>query len=129
MFYEFIEKQDEIIVIIVMISFQILTENLNEKSSKKRKTDKIEIINEIAYSSHDDSSMMEDDTDKDPDWKKTPLYNRIQKLQVILCYGNCLNLNNKYYIKYLTLLFLHKVFFKQTSVIKYNCVKLLEFFS
>jgi len=28
--------------------------------------------------------MIEDDVDKDPDWKKTPLYNRIQKLQVIL---------------------------------------------
>lgn len=46
----------------------------------------IEIIDENVYLSHDDSSMMEDDVDKDPDWKKTPLYNRIQKLQVILYY-------------------------------------------
>ncbi|XP_024883411.1 chromosome-associated kinesin KIF4 [Temnothorax curvispinosus] len=65
---------------------QILTENklnTNERSpSKKRKREsKIEVINENAYLSHDDSSMMEDDVDKDPDWKKTPLYSRIQKLQ------------------------------------------------
>jgi len=54
----------------------------NKNSSKKRKMES-EIIDEN-YLSHDDSSMMEDDVDKDPDWKKTPLYNRIQKLQVIL---------------------------------------------
>jgi len=57
----------------------------NKKSSKKRKMEgKIEEIIDENYLSHDDSSMMEDDVDKDPDWKKTPLYNRIQKLQVIL---------------------------------------------
>lgn len=32
----------------------------------------------------DDSITTEDDDDKDPDWVKTPLYNRIQKLQVII---------------------------------------------
>jgi len=56
----------------------------NKKSSKKRKMEnKIEEIINENYLSHDDSSMMEDDVDKDPDWKKTPLYSRIQKLQVI----------------------------------------------
>lgn len=68
------------------IKTQVLTENLNENkksSSKKRKAEsKIEeIIDENAYLSHDDSSIMEDNVDKDPDWKKTPLYSRIQKLQ------------------------------------------------
>lgn len=68
--------------------------NLNgnkELPAKKRKTEnKIEEINdenEAYYLSHDDSSMMEDDVDKDPDWKKTPLYSRIQKLQVNLYYS------------------------------------------
>ncbi|XP_018404227.1 PREDICTED: chromosome-associated kinesin KIF4 [Cyphomyrmex costatus] len=64
---------------------QILTENLNENKkllSKKRKTDsKIEEFDENDYLSHDNSSIIEDDIDKDPDWKKTPLYSRIQKLQ------------------------------------------------
>jgi len=74
-----------------------LTENLNENkklSSKKRKTEskiKKEIVDENAYLSYEDSSMMEDDVDKDPDWKKTPLYSRIQKLQVNLYNRNCLN--------------------------------------
>ncbi|KAL6262365.1 hypothetical protein P5V15_007454 [Pogonomyrmex californicus] len=66
---------------------QVLTENNlnneNKKSwSKRRKIEsKIDIIDENAYLSHDDSLVIEDDVDKDPDWKKTPLYNRIQKLQ------------------------------------------------
>ncbi|XP_070152318.1 chromosome-associated kinesin KIF4 [Polyergus mexicanus] len=56
---------------------QILTENnsSNEKKrswSKKERTIPIEI---------DDSLTIEDDVNKDPDWKSTPLYNRIQKLQ------------------------------------------------
>ncbi|XP_050460223.1 chromosome-associated kinesin KIF4 [Cataglyphis hispanica] len=58
---------------------QVLTENNfsneNKRSwSKKKRTTEIEI--EI-----DDSLMIEDDVNKDPDWKSTPLYNRIQKLQ------------------------------------------------
>lgn len=74
-----------------------MTENLNgnKKSSfKKRKMEseiKEEIVDENAYLSYDDNSMMEDDVDKDPDWKKTPLYSRIQKLQVNLYNRNCLN--------------------------------------
>ncbi|KAG5310628.1 KIF4 protein, partial [Acromyrmex insinuator] len=65
---------------------QVSTKNLdeNKKSSpKKRKTEsKIkEEIFENAYLSYNDSLVIEDDVDKDPDWKNTPLYNRIQKLQ------------------------------------------------
>ncbi|KAM0737046.1 Chromosome-associated kinesin KIF4 [Formica fusca] len=56
---------------------QILTENNssneNKRSwSKKERTVPIEI---------DDSLTIEDDVNKDPDWRSTPLYNRIQKLQ------------------------------------------------
>lgn len=78
----------------------------NKKLSKKRKTEsKIEeIIDENAYLSHDDSSMMEDDVDKDPDWKKTPLYSRIRKLQVILCCRNHLNYDKRF--KYLMVSYL-----------------------
>lgn len=51
--------------------------NENKRAwSKKKRTTKVEI--EI-----DDSLTIEDDVNKDPDWKSTPLYNRIQKLQVI----------------------------------------------
>ncbi|KAG5325691.1 KIF4 protein, partial [Pseudoatta argentina] len=66
---------------------QVSTENLNENkksSPKKRKTEskiKEEIFDKNAYLSYDDSLVIEDDVDKDPDWKNTPLYNRIQKLQ------------------------------------------------
>ncbi|XP_011643577.1 chromosome-associated kinesin KIF4A isoform X1 [Pogonomyrmex barbatus] len=65
---------------------QVLTENNlnneNKKSwSKRRKMESKIDIDENAYLSHDDSLVIEDDVDKDPDWKKTPLYNRIQKLQ------------------------------------------------
>ncbi|XP_011173030.1 chromosome-associated kinesin KIF4 isoform X2 [Solenopsis invicta] len=64
---------------------QVLTENnVNvNKKAKKRKTEesKMEIIEEDGSLLHDNSSIIEDDTDKDPDWKKTPLYSRIQKLQ------------------------------------------------
>lgn len=130
MFCEFIEKQDEIIVIIVIKSFQILTENNlngNKKSKKRKRDNKTEIIDEIAYSSPDDSSMIEDDIDKDPDWKKTPLYNRIQKLQVILCYGSYFNLNNKYYINVANIFYFYTKFLLsnrqvQKNYIIYNCI-------
>lgn len=74
-------------------AFQVLTENnLNKKSSLKSKikktTEKLDIIHdETIYQLQDDSLIEEDDVDKDPDWKKTPLYNRIQKLQVIILYN------------------------------------------
>lgn len=54
-------------------------------SKKRKRESEIEIIDENGYLSHNDNSVIEDDVDKDPDWKKTPLYSRIQKLQVILC--------------------------------------------
>jgi len=64
-----------------------LTENLsNEKKkswSKKRKIES-KTIDENEYLMQDDSlTIEEDDVDKDPDWKNTPLYNRLQKIQVI----------------------------------------------
>ncbi|EZA47603.1 chromosome-associated kinesin KIF4 isoform X2 [Ooceraea biroi] len=64
---------------------QVLTEknssNENVSLPKKRKTKNETIFLEDAYPVHEDSLTIEDDIDKDPDWKKTPLYNRIQKLQ------------------------------------------------
>jgi len=64
-----------------------LTENnLKNKDTslpEKRKTENKTVL-EDAYPLHDDSLTIEDDVSKDPDWKKTPLYNRIQKIQVII---------------------------------------------
>jgi hypothetical protein len=64
-----------------------LTENnSNNKDTslpEKRKTENKTVFLEDAYPLHDDS-LIEDDVSKDPDWKKTPLYNRIQKIQVIM---------------------------------------------
>ena len=34
-----------------------------------------------------DDSIIEDDTEADPDWKKTPIYSRIQRLWVIILYN------------------------------------------
>ncbi|XP_011865378.1 PREDICTED: chromosome-associated kinesin KIF4 [Vollenhovia emeryi] len=64
---------------------QVLENNLNRANKplpkKRRGEGSTEVIDENAYLSPDESSMIEDDIDKDPDWKKTPLYNRIQKMQ------------------------------------------------
>ncbi|KAH0949886.1 hypothetical protein HN011_002770 [Eciton burchellii] len=63
---------------------EVLTENnSNNKDTslpEKRKTENKTVFLEDAYPLHDDS-LIEDDVSKDPDWKKTPLYNRIQKIQ------------------------------------------------
>jgi len=61
--------------------------NSNNKDTslpEKRKTENKTVFLEDAYPLHDDSLTIEDDVSKDPDWKKTPLYNRIQKIQVIM---------------------------------------------
>ncbi|KAL0122222.1 hypothetical protein PUN28_007163 [Cardiocondyla obscurior] len=64
---------------------QVLTENnlsKNKNVLKKKKREKTQIIDANCDLSLDTSLTMEhDDVDKDPDWKKTPLYSRIQKLQ------------------------------------------------
>ncbi|XP_036139032.1 chromosome-associated kinesin KIF4 isoform X2 [Monomorium pharaonis] len=61
---------------------QVLTEtnlNVNKKLKKIKKIEsKIEIIDENVFLTHNNSSIV-DDVDKDPDWKKTPLYSRIQQ--------------------------------------------------
>lgn len=55
-------------------------------SSRKRSREEEEEEDQAVLTAmiHDDTFMIEDDVDKDPDWKKTPLYNRIQKSQVIM---------------------------------------------
>lgn len=70
---------------------QVLSEikNKNEITKpkpKKRTPEVTQIANEESYVLTDDSIVDEDDTEKDPDWMRTPLYNRIKKLLVI-----CLN--------------------------------------
>lgn len=65
--------------------FQTENNSDNEDISlpKKRKTQNKTTFLEDSYLLHDDSFTTQDDVDKDPDWKKTPLYSRIQKLEVI----------------------------------------------
>ncbi|KAG7209375.1 hypothetical protein KM043_015475 [Ampulex compressa] len=61
---------------------KILTEtnwnSNNPRSKSNRRTQKI-IEEENTYALSEDS-LVEDDVEKDPDWTKTPLYKRIQKL-------------------------------------------------
>lgn len=47
---------------------------------KPKKVRKFESIN---FELETDDSSIEDDVDKDPDWRKTPFYNRIKSLLVI----------------------------------------------
>lgn len=47
---------------------------------KKEKSSKMEITHNIIEL--DDSLTIEDDVNKDPDWRRTPLYNRIRKIEV-----------------------------------------------
>lgn len=42
----------------------------------------LDLFIENTHALHNDSLTIEDDIKNDPDWKSTPLYNRIQKLQV-----------------------------------------------
>lgn len=56
-----------------------------DKKSKKAKPKGV--IETMAYDAYDsfamtDDSVIEDDDANDPDWRKTPLYSRIQKLEV-----------------------------------------------
>ncbi|XP_076163701.1 kinesin-like protein 3A isoform X2 [Ptiloglossa arizonensis] len=61
---------------------EIKDTNKKSKSKIKKQTIKVvEIIDENMSPPLDDSILDCDDTEKDPDWTRTPLYNRIQKLQ------------------------------------------------
>lgn len=70
--------------LIIQILNEIKDTNKKSKSKIKKQTIKVvEIIDENMSPPLDDSILDCDDTEKDPDWTRTPLYNRIQKLQVI----------------------------------------------
>lgn len=85
-------------------------ENKRSKSFKKeRAISTTEMIDENA--DLDVSVTMEDDVSKDPDWMNTPLYNRIQKLQVIIMHI----FNYDYYYKYLMIFW--KFFVKPQIII------------
>jgi hypothetical protein len=63
----------------------VLTETSNNIMKKpKPKTKSKSTLESVPYDSFilTDDSIIEDDDENDPDWRKTPLYNRIQKLEV-----------------------------------------------
>ncbi|XP_003703069.1 kinesin-like protein 3A isoform X1 [Megachile rotundata] len=63
----------------VLNEIQNTSEVSKPKGTKKAKKT-VEIDQEFIYPATDDSIVENDDTENDPDWTQTPLYNRIQKL-------------------------------------------------
>ena len=69
-------------------------ERTTSQNSKKKKAAKPKsLLDTPEYNAIilTDESLVDDDVENDPDWTKTPLYNRIQKLMVLIIemIGHC----------------------------------------
>lgn len=62
----------------------ILHNSMEQVSKKKKKKSTAPNTPEYNASMFSDESIADDDVENDPDWTKTPLYHRIQKLMVII---------------------------------------------